>query len=105
SFSAPAPTLIYPLSLHDALPIFAAGKGMTVQEMAAGYAVLGAQRALRIIGIFARLCLVSGKPGYVALIPRVWAQLMRNLAHPARSEEHTSELQSREKLVCRLLLE
>src|SRR5690606_39753462 len=26
-------------------------------------------------------------------------------AGPARSEEHTSELQSREKLVCRLLLE
>src|SRR5690606_40569660 len=26
-------------------------------------------------------------------------------SHPARSEEHTSELQSREKLVCRLLLE
>src|SRR6266511_761712 len=25
--------------------------------------------------------------------------------HPARSEEHTSELQSREKIVCRLLLE
>src|SRR5690606_41814908 len=27
------------------------------------------------------------------------------LTHPARSEEHTSELQSRENLVCRLLLE
>ena len=65
---------------------FAAGKGVTAQEMAAGHAVLGAQRALRIIGIFARLCLVSGKPGYVALIPRVWGQLMRNLAHPALAE-------------------
>ena len=65
---------------------FAAGKGVTAQEMAAGYAVLGAQRALRSIGIFARLCLVSGKPGYVALIPRVWGQLMRNLAHPALAE-------------------
>ena len=62
---------------------FAAGKGLTVEEMAAGYATLGAQRALRIIGIFARLCTVSGKPGYVALIPRVWRQLMRNLSHPA----------------------
>ncbi len=65
---------------------FAAGKGVTVQEMAAGHAVLGAQRALRIIGIFARLCLVSGKPGYVALIPRVWGQLMRNLTHPALAD-------------------
>jgi len=65
---------------------FAAGKGMTVQEMAAGYAVLGTQRALRIIGIFARLCLISGKSGYVALIPRIWTQLMRNLSHPALEE-------------------
>ena len=62
---------------------FAAGHGLRPEELAAGYAILGAQRALRIIGIFARLCLVSGKPGYVALIPRVWAQLRRNLAHPA----------------------
>jgi aminoglycoside/choline kinase family phosphotransferase len=62
---------------------FAAAKGLRLDEMQAGYAVLGAQRALRIIGIFARLCLVSGKPGYVALIPRVWGQLMRNLSHPA----------------------
>ncbi|MES2665589.1 MAG: phosphotransferase [Pseudomonadota bacterium] len=49
----------------------------------AAYAAFGAQRALRILGIFARLCLVAGKPGYVALIPRVWGQLQRNLAHPA----------------------
>ncbi|WP_151718955.1 aminoglycoside phosphotransferase family protein [Gemmobacter serpentinus] len=49
----------------------------------AAYAVLGAQRALRIIGIFARLCMFGGKPGYLALIPRVWGQLQRNLAHPA----------------------
>lgn len=50
------------------------------------YAVLGAQRALRILGIFARLCLVAGKPHYLRLIPRVWAQLQHNLAHPALSE-------------------
>lgn len=46
------------------------------------YAVLGTQRALRILGIFARLCLVGGKPGYLPLIPRVWAHLQRNLATP-----------------------
>ncbi len=46
------------------------------------YAVLGAQRALRILGVFARLCLVGGKPGYLPLIPRVWGQLQRNLAQP-----------------------
>lgn len=47
------------------------------------YAVLGAQRALRILGIFARLCLVDGKPGYLRLVPRVWRHLQANLAHPA----------------------
>ncbi|MEM7506547.1 MAG: phosphotransferase [Pseudomonadota bacterium] len=48
----------------------------------AAYASLGAQRNLKIIGIFARLCLRDGKPRYPTLIPRVWAHLMRDLAHP-----------------------
>ena len=60
--------------------------GAAPDAFAAQYAVLGAQRALRILGIFARLCLVAGKPGYVALIPRVWGQLQRNLAHPALAD-------------------
>lgn len=61
---------------------FVAAKGLTMAEFAPSYAALGAQRALRILGIFARLCLVEGKSGYVALIPRVWGQLQRNLARP-----------------------
>ena len=56
--------------------------GAPEAEFLATYAALGAQRALRILGIFARLCLVDGKPGYLDLIPRVWQQLQRNLAHP-----------------------
>ena len=52
----------------------------------AAYAVLGAQRALRILGIFARLCMASAKPGYLAHVQRVYAQLRRNLAHPALSD-------------------
>lgn len=51
-------------------------------EFSESYAVLGAQRALRILGIFARLCLSGGKPGYLPLMPRVWGQLQRNLSHP-----------------------
>lgn len=62
---------------------FCGAIGLPVTEFAPAYAILGAQRALRIIGIFARLCLISAKPAYVPLIPRVWAQLQRNLAHPA----------------------
>jgi aminoglycoside/choline kinase family phosphotransferase len=55
-------------------------------DISARYAVLGAQRALRILGVFARLALVAGKPGYLRLIPHVWGQLQRNLSHPALAE-------------------
>lgn len=62
---------------------FCAATGTDPAAFATSYATLGAQRALRILGIFARLCLVSGKPAYLTLIPRVWNQLQRNLSHPA----------------------
>lgn len=61
---------------------FVVTNDMAEAGFAASYAALGAQRALRILGIFARLCLLGGKPHYVALIPRVWGRLQRNLAHP-----------------------
>lgn len=47
------------------------------------YATIGAQRNLKIIGIFARLCVRDAKPHYVDLIPRVWAHLQHDLEHPA----------------------
>jgi aminoglycoside/choline kinase family phosphotransferase len=65
---------------------FSAALGISSADLAPAYAALGAQRALRILGIFARLCTVGGKAGYVPLIPRVWGQLMRNLAHPALAD-------------------
>ncbi|PTE16593.1 aminoglycoside phosphotransferase family protein [Pseudogemmobacter blasticus] len=61
----------------------ARGLGLTVADLSPAYATLGALRALRILGIFARLCLVDGKPGYLDFVPRVWGQLQRNLSHPA----------------------
>jgi len=48
----------------------------------AAYAALGAQRALRILGIFARLARRDGKAAYLAHLPRVWAGLWRALSHP-----------------------
>lgn len=60
------------------------GHGQDAVESAC--AVLGAQRALRILGGFTRLSLHFGKPGYVGLIPRVWAHLQTCLAHPALAE-------------------
>lgn len=65
---------------------FAATTDADPTDFAAHYATLGAQRALRILGVFARLALVAGKPGYLPLIPRVWGQLQRNLAHPALAD-------------------
>lgn len=49
----------------------------------AAYAVFGAQRNMRILGVFARLCLRDGKAHYVDLIPRVWSHIETNLGHPA----------------------
>lgn len=65
---------------------FVAATGSDPATFAAHYATLGAQRALRILGVFARLGLVAGKPQYLRLIPRVWGQLHRNLAHPALAD-------------------
>jgi N-acetylmuramate 1-kinase len=64
---------------------FSEANGLTADRFAPAYAALGAQRALRIIGIFARLCLVERKPGYLRLIPRVWGHLQRNLKRPELS--------------------
>jgi N-acetylmuramate 1-kinase len=47
------------------------------------YAALSAQRATKILGIFARLDRRDGKPQYLRHMPRVWAYLQRSLAHPA----------------------
>ena len=48
----------------------------------AAYSAQGAQRNLRILGIFARLCISAGKPAYIDLIPRVWGHLKTDLSHP-----------------------
>jgi tRNA threonylcarbamoyl adenosine modification protein YjeE len=46
------------------------------------YATMGAQRASKILGIFARLDRRDGKPQYLRHLPRVWSYLQRCLAHP-----------------------
>jgi len=52
-------------------------------EFEADYARLGAQRNAKIVGIFSRLWLRDGKARYLAMIPRVWEAMERDLAHPA----------------------
>lgn len=51
-------------------------------DFAAAYAILGAQRATKVLGIFTRLDRRDGKPGYLAHIPRIERYLSKNLEHP-----------------------
>lgn len=54
-------------------------------QFVADYVVMGAQRATKILGIFARLDKRDGKPQYLRHMPRVWNYLMRTLEHPTLS--------------------
>lgn len=70
----------------------AARKRAGAFDMAAfarAYAVLGAQRNTKIMGIFARLDRRDGKPGYLAHLPRVEAYVKRNLDHPVLADVKT----------------
>src|SRR5699024_12279977 len=91
-----APPAMYTLSLHDALPI--SEEVGTVKYSGAGLRAGGA------------LNKDLGKIGDIGIMGVVAARCGDNLsalmsAPYSRSEEHTSELQSRFDLVCRLLLE
>lgn len=55
---------------------------------ARAYALLGAQRSTKILGIFARLDKRDLKPQYLRHIPRIEKYLSKNLAHPALAELH-----------------
>src|SRR2546422_3119912 len=85
-FNDTATTEIYTLSLHDALPIST-----------------GAASCRRVLRVGSR---IRRYPRAPRRAPRIGPRCTsRPIGHRARSEEHTSELQSRLHLVCRLLLE
>ncbi|WP_072384937.1 tRNA (adenosine(37)-N6)-threonylcarbamoyltransferase complex ATPase subunit type 1 TsaE [Hyphomicrobium sp. CS1BSMeth3] len=50
------------------------------------YAVLGAQRNNKLLGLWKRLANRDGKHGYLAHLPRTWHYLERNLRHPALAD-------------------
>lgn len=50
------------------------------------YALLGAQRNAKIIGIFTRLWWRDGKSQYLQMIPRVWRYLAHDLEHPGLAD-------------------
>src|SRR3712207_7847246 len=80
------------LSLHDALPIWLPERppatASDAELILRAYEAWGAAAPVRLLGDFAFA---------------IWDPRRRRLV--CRSEEHTSELQSRQYLVCRLLLE
>lgn len=59
---------------------------MNREKFDAAFAILGAQRHAKVIGIFARLYMRDDKPIYLQHIPRVWRLLERALEHPALCE-------------------
>ncbi len=61
-------------------------EGFDVGAFATSYAIMGAQRASKVLGIFARLDKRDGKPAYLAHIPRVKSYLKKDLGHPALAE-------------------
>lgn len=57
-----------------------ADPGFDMKSFAASYSVMGAQRATKILGIFARLNHRDRKPAYLRHMPRIWNYLQRCLA-------------------------
>src|SRR5207253_8628772 len=104
-FTAPSTPTVSPLSLHDALPIYRHGRRHSVRRRCAvsgaGAGRRGADRVSpAVIGTVGVLALFA----MLLLRVPVWIALTL-VGFFGRSEEHTSELQSRGHLVCRLLLE
>jgi aminoglycoside/choline kinase family phosphotransferase len=50
------------------------------------YAIVGAQRNARIVGLWARLWRRDAKPRYLAFMPHTWDALERDLEHPALAD-------------------
>src|SRR5690606_41239177 len=93
---ATAATHCHPLSLHDALPICTSTSGRAPPQVPSNGAL-----SIRSGGI--RVLMSSSDKECGSTAPVRTASPTSTSAN--RSEEHTSELQSRENLVCRLLLE
>ncbi|MCW8843650.1 MAG: phosphotransferase [Rhodobacteraceae bacterium] len=73
-----------PLSVEaEMIDRYIEASGLPRAPFDAAYHLLGVQRNLRIIGVFARLSMHFAKPHYIDLIPRVWGYLQRDLDHPA----------------------
>lgn len=57
--------------------------GLDEAAFRTAYAILAAQRNIKILGVFTRLYVRDGKPSYPAFHPRLWELVNANLEHPA----------------------
>src|SRR5207244_12636444 len=92
-------------SLHDALPICREGRNARVPARGE----LTAPHGVQLGGFFGELLFVGSEllvpfaAGFRAALADIFRKVLRHFRRN-RSEEHTSELQSPDHLVCRLLL-
>ncbi len=68
--------------VSDMLKRYISNTGVEPERLYAAYALLGAQRNSKIIGIFSRLAARDHKEHYLAYLPRVWKHLENDLSHP-----------------------
>ncbi|MGH1369908.1 MAG: aminoglycoside phosphotransferase family protein [Maritimibacter sp.] len=61
---------------------YAQRTGLDLAALTRAAATVSAQRNLRVLGVFARMSMHFARPAYVELLPRTWANLMIDLAHP-----------------------
>jgi aminoglycoside/choline kinase family phosphotransferase len=80
-----SPALAERTTAHYLAAMKAQGLALDEARFRLEMAVMAAQRNAKIVGIFARLYRRDGKPRYLALLPRVWGYLERDLAHPVLS--------------------
>src|SRR5206468_11210855 len=102
TFKSPATTDIYTLSLHDALPIFTVSRLASLSKKSRGSPQILSRRPTTPMAQTTLAPTPKPRIGIRASPRGIRAGFA---VLPDRSEEHTSELQSRSDLVCRLLLE
>jgi len=79
-----------PNIVNDLITQFCQEAGIENDEnFRTAYAVMGAQRNAKILGIFVRLARRDGKEHYMDMIPRVAAHFTRDISHPALAELRT----------------
>src|SRR3546814_18315246 len=62
---------------------FAARRDLDRSALLRAYAVLGAQRHAKVLGIFTRKAVRDAMPAYLRHVPRLWPLLERGLSEPA----------------------